>query len=686
MSISPGNQEKLQQIRKIHSEFLAQQTNISDFLKFLSKLKQINNTHCLLAVASAIYSAIIFDDITNDLHHFAKCFSFLVTSSDEVVRRSCLQIIALLVGKSQLDAVFRVLLPLFKDQWSERAQEMMLSFAFSFSPPVTDSFQIFIPTAENFRKSSDELLASTATDFIIYLKASKQNPNAEKDNEEPKAVLLLRSTIDFKKIHENIPSDLDDFADDFIEDFEDIPRPTSTRSNQSTTLASKQPIVKTSLRRNTNKQSDDEAPKSYNDSFENEDYPEEVLPPEPNYDEFDENTEPPPGKSLLCNSIDLRKVLKDDPSNNTRSKLKDSPLKFSNDSLVDDDDEFELKQPPKKQSGIKQPKTSSAQRSSKNESEHDAFDESPTSSPSRKSKIRPPNLKGAKSGSSNIPATSNSSRRSQGKASKRDDDDLDDDFLEQDPSAKPPKTAQVSTKRASYGGTNSGNGTPTSPKRKSGPQAPAVPISTLSENLRSKDWEKQQSAVDGLGSNLENDPTALSVQCKEIWLNLIDAASSPRTMLSHQALQFADKLYSAFASTLCLQTSQWITLLLNYTCSSHQFLADDATACLLTIADNSPRNRVFSSMMSGLKHKNSIARGRAIQCLSILSSQGNLEDKELKSMIQNIAPLTRDTRAETRDSAKRTLKELIQDERFSSMAKTSLSSQDYTDLKKCIGF
>ena len=54
--------------------------------------------------------------------------------------------------------------------------------------------------------------------------------------------------------------------------------------------------------------------------------------------------------------------------------------------------------------------------------------------------------------------------------------------------------------------------------------------------------------------------------------------------------------------------------------------------------------------------------------------QTALDDKELKTLIVNIAPLTRDTRVETRDAAKKALKELSTDERFMNLAKTSLSA------------
>ena len=92
-------------------------------------------------------------------------------------------------------------------------------------------------------------------------------------------------------------------------------------------------------------------------------------------------------------------------------------------------------------------------------------------------------------------------------------------------------------------------------------------ISELTTMLRNKDWEMQQKAVDILNDHLTNDPTQLNFLCKDIWLNLIDAVSSPRTMLAHQSFQLAECLYRTFSQTLCAQTSQWIQLLLNSSCS-----------------------------------------------------------------------------------------------------------------------
>lgn len=719
MSFPQESQEKLKQIRTLHSDFLRDAADVSEYLKYMSKLKDNKNIECHLAACSAITSAIIYSNITQDLHHFSKCFTYLITCPDEVVRRSCLSLISLLAQKGQLETVLNFMLPSFKEKWTDRAQEMMLSFAFSFGPPAANYFRIFLPVAESLRKSKDELLSSTATDFIIYLKNLESNGNNDSfNNKEPKAVLMLRSSINFSKIHENFFREIpdNDFEDDFVDDENITPEPspikdpfvtaTDSNLNYSKPSPSKNAINKSARTTNSvrrkNRNSDefddgiDQQTTNTNNtvntkknqkqskiSSEMQEESDPVPPPvkEPNYDEFDENSEPPTGKSLLCNSIDLRKVL--GPN-------------FDSQNL----NNIEVKKPLKQSSA-------------------DNFDDSKIPRPNSKAKQKMKPKYG--SGGSNIPTPTSSpgtSRRSiknlnrynedrdEEQTSLNDsyenfEDDNNDSKDEDKPTyKKSPKTTPKSKRNSnlSNSGSTSANGTPTATKRKSGSisqKEKDIPISELASMLRNKDWETQQKAVDIISDHLTNDPTQLSVLCKDVWLNLIDAASSPRTMLAHQSLQLAERIFRTFSQTLCAQTSQWIQILLNFSCSSHQFISDDATDVLNAIAENSPRSRIFSSLISGVKHKNSIARGKAILCLicvipnSSMSDnstikQTPLDDKELKTLISNIAPLARDTRVETREAAKKALKDLSADERFMNIAKTSLAAQDFTELKKII--
>lgn len=719
MSFPHESQEKLKQIRTLHSDFLRDTADVSEYLKYLSKLKDIKTIECHLAACTAISSAIIYSNVTTDLHHFSKCFTYLITCSDEVVRRSCLSLISLLAQKGQLETVLNFLLPLFKEKWTDRAQEMMLSFAFSFSPPAANYFRIFLPMAESLRKSKDELLSSTATDFILFMNnLGNGNKNGDFNSKEPKTVLMLRTSINFSKIHENFfsPNNNNFDEDDFIED-DNSPSPaqepfvTSTipvkKASSAKTNFSKPPRTTNSVRRKNHtsdsleeddiKNDDADYPvnnkfiqkKTKNNSKEPE--PEPVPPPvnEPNYDEFDENTEPPPGKSLLCNSIDLSKAL---------------GKNFANSNAYDDNE------------------SKRSQRTSAVDSSEDSRSPRPSSKAKSKNKSK------YGSGTSNIPVPSGSpasSRRGSIKKLNRYDDDKDDDagtyndnFEDEDTNdtkdddrptyKKTPKSAAKSKRSTNLSNSGSVNSsavsTPTSSKRKSGSlsqkdkekeKEKEIPLSELTSMLRNKDWEMQQKAVDILGDHLTDDPSQLSFLCKDIWLNLMDAVSSPRTMLAHQSFQLAERIFRSFSQTLCAQTSQWIQMLLNYTCSSHQFIAEDATDVLNAIAEGSPRSRVFSALITGLKHKNSIARGKSTYCLmcvipntSLNSNstvkQNSLDEKELKAVIVNTAPLIRDTRVETRDVAKKLLKELSADERFSNIAKTSLSAQDYTEMKKMI--
>ena len=115
-------------------------------------------------------------------------------------------------------------------------------------------------------------------------------------------------------------------------------------------------------------------------------------------------------------------------------------------------------------------------------------------------------------------------------------------------------------------------------------------------------------------------------------------------------------------------------------------MADGASAVLLTIADKGPRNRVFKSFMVGAKHKNPIARGRSVQCMTILlEAEPATDDNEFQTIVKTIAPLVRDTKSECREAAKRALKSLSSDERFWPMARRIISNtQEFNDMKRMI--
>jgi hypothetical protein len=203
--------------------------------------------------------------------------------------------------------------------------------------------------------------------------------------------------------------------------------------------------------------------------------------------------------------------------------------------------------------------------------------------------------------------------------------------------------------------------------------------------MRDKDWEKQQKAVELLSEMIAVNSGPMASFCREIWLNLNDLIASPRTTLSNVSLEFAAALYPPFAQQLAPQTAQMIVTLLGLTCSCHQFVADGASSVLLAIATNSPRARVFTSFVGGAKHKNPIARGKAVQCLSILLGQGPLDEKELGSVIGVLVPLLRDTKAESREAARRTLKTLSTDDRFLSTAQRICAKpQDFAEMKKLL--
>jgi hypothetical protein len=203
--------------------------------------------------------------------------------------------------------------------------------------------------------------------------------------------------------------------------------------------------------------------------------------------------------------------------------------------------------------------------------------------------------------------------------------------------------------------------------------------------MRDKDWERQQASVDMMSEMLASNPAQLAANCKDIWLNLGDLVTTPRTTLALSSLQFATSIFLQFPQQLAPSAAQFIGTTLNLTCCSHQFIADAAAAALLAIAENSPRGRVWTPFTGGIKHKNPIARSNALCCILMLLGQGPLEDREIAALIAATWPLVRDPKVECRDSAKRTLRALARDERFEAMARSALPKPpDFQAMKKAL--
>ncbi|MDR1083027.1 MAG: hypothetical protein LBL27_04060, partial [Coriobacteriales bacterium] len=216
-------------------------------------------------------------------------------------------------------------------------------------------------------------------------------------------------------------------------------------------------------------------------------------------------------------------------------------------------------------------------------------------------------------------------------------------------------------------------------------QGPKRTLSELVAMMREKEWENQQSAIEGIQEVMETNPSQVMPFCKEVWLNLIDLVASPRTMLANNALQFSGSVYVQFAQILAPLTPQFIVTLFNLTCSSHQFIGDGAASVLCKISEKSPRSRVFNSFIAGAKHRNPVARNRAIQCLAILVDQGRLEDDEMGNLIKVIVPLLRDTKSESREAARNLLKSISKDDRFFPLAQKLIPKlEDFKEMKRLI--
>lgn len=248
------------------------------------------------------------------------------------------------------------------------------------------------------------------------------------------------------------------------------------------------------------------------------------------------------------------------------------------------------------------------------------------------------------------------------------------------------KTMSPAKKRPDSRGSNSSAETRQSPSNSfNEDEFQGGNVYSLVTALGSKDWEKQQKGVEGLRSILTTKPTLVSSSCREAWLNLLDVITSPRSMLANSALQLAAELFTQFSPQLVPQTALFVDICLNLCCNSRQFIADAAENVIILIAQESPRAKVMNSFVKGTGHKNSIARGKAAQCLAILIEQSPLDDREFKSIVKCLAPLVRDNTTETRFAAKETLKLVADDERFRDTAKdVCKNSLDYKELLKSV--
>ena len=204
-------------------------------------------------------------------------------------------------------------------------------------------------------------------------------------------------------------------------------------------------------------------------------------------------------------------------------------------------------------------------------------------------------------------------------------------------------------------------------------------------SLSSKDWEQQQSSLDFLKNAISFDSSKLAPYCKEIWMNLLDIIVSPRTALANSALCVTADLFSKFSQQLTPHTPPFISICFNLCCKSQQFIAESAGNVLFNISILAPRNKVLSHFIQGTKHKNSIARGKAVQCISNLINQGKLDDSEMKLILTTLSHLIRDNKIETRDAARYALSQLVSDNRFNDIASSICTNQhDFKELMKVV--
>ncbi|KAH0785427.1 TOG array regulator of axonemal microtubules protein 1 [Histomonas meleagridis] len=568
--------------------------NALAFLEFLNSV-DLSSTEVSIAAVSSLIDMVLYDNISlpENLVSFVDCFSTIIQNQDEIVSRSCLSIISLISNQGFLKAVFKELMLVF-NSWNDRAKEIFLSFSFSFHHPNISEWEVFIPFAEKASKSNDELLASTASDFLFYLR------NEDQDEDQPKAIMKLYASIDFDKQKVDLKSASSKRSTETS--FKSTSNETNVRPSMKETN-SKSSSKSTSFKSSSSKESNLKFPSSNEYS----EYPD--------LDDGDlYNAEPPKSKFQLRSSIRSfsPSVSSYDYEEEEKPKVKKQALSQRS------TPKSPLKQ--KEQTSLRTPTTT---KNIRREETYSATASTPQRTLSKpKIRTRPNTL-------------------------------VNEEQLQLKKSKKTNSTPNITE---------------------------LIPL------LKSKDWEKQNTAIESMSKLLVTDPLQFTPNCKDIWLDLLDIITSPRTILANNSLQFACDLYKEFSNVLCPQTSQFISTCLTLSCNSHQFIADGATALLFTIAENSPRNRVIKSFINGCSHRNSIARGKAIQCITIvMDDKGNVDDKELRLLIKSIAPLLRDTLMETREAAKRALKKLSEDERFLQIAKVVFNNiQDFNEMRKMI--
>jgi hypothetical protein len=539
------------------------------------------------AAVAALTSCIVFTETFTPkiARLLTKNIAQIIANSSEIVRRSSLSLFSLLSENPQFPALIENIVQCFPD-WTPRAQEIILSFAFYFTGAVVKHWAPFRPLAQELVDSPDELLASTSGEFIWFLDSTEAEQMIESARDEPKTVIKLRSSLEFS---------------------------TSARTNS----------TKQVFREEEEPISEDEIESSEEEEEDGDD------------DEEDGNEDQ--------DDIGLETV--DGETEEEDTKGSSYPLGF-----LDERVDWEHAEPPK---------SSEKMRNSIN------FRKTMETSGPRNAALVPA------APEPRVP-------RPVKTATHKFQPGVDWEVVKpvKREVKKPVETKRTAMAKRVVKKEHAAAERQKTPKRS---------LSELVPQMREKEWEKQQSAIEGIQEVLETNPAQVMSFCKEIWLNLIDLIASPRTMLANNALQFAGAVYSQFAQILAPMSAQFIVTLMNLCCSSHQFIADGAASVLCRIAEKSPRNRVFASFITGARHRNPMARHRSVQCLSILAEHGRFDDDEMGNLIKAVVPLVRDTKSECRESARKLLKGLCKDERFLPMAqRLVIKSEDFKEMRKLI--
>ena len=176
-------------------------------------------------------------------------------------------------------------------------------------------------------------------------------------------------------------------------------------------------------------------------------------------------------------------------------------------------------------------------------------------------------------------------------------------------------------------------------------------IDSVMEDLKSSDWEKQNSALSTLTSLLESDPDVVSGNLRVIVMDVVEIAPSIRSALSKTALTCLCKLAETHGSDFTPFFEAVVNDLLTLLLSSKAFIASLAGDCISTIIRKVNRKKALDFLAGDHKKRASVCRAHLALCLSELCC--DCEDPSL--LMKSLGSFVTDANPDTRKHARTAL-------------------------------